>query len=95
MMSQRDFETITKYATYTLNVKSGFRFFTRVQLQLQLQLQLKTLKLKLKLKIDSEGSSETGFKNFVKFRIELSISEFLLDAIERSYGALKSISARK
>jgi hypothetical protein len=78
MISQEIFETTTGHTTHVLHAKSCLRFTLGVDLQLQLQLQHESLKLMLKLKIDSEEKSETEFKKFVKFRVELFTSISLL-----------------
>jgi len=77
-MSQEIFETTTGHKIHVLHAKSFLRIIIGVDLQLQIQLQHETMKLKLKLKIDSEKKSETGFQNFVRFRVELSTSISLL-----------------
>ena len=75
-MSQETFETTTEHKIHVLRAKRCLRIIIGVDLQLQLQHQ--TLKLILKLKIGSEKKYETGFQNFVKFRVELSTLIFLL-----------------
>ena len=70
-MSQETFETTTAHKIHVLHAKSCLRIIIGVDLKLQIQLQHETLKLMLKLKVGSEKKSETGFQNFVKFRVEL------------------------
>ena len=68
-MSQEIFETTTGHRIHVLHAKSCLRIIIGVHLQLQFQLQHETLKLMLKLKVGSEKKSETGFQNFVRFRV--------------------------
>ena len=77
-MSQETFETTTEHKIHVLHAKSCLRIILGVDLQLQLQLQHETLKLMLKLKIGSEKKYETGFQNFVQFRVELFTSISIL-----------------
>ena len=78
MISQETFETTIGHKTHVLHAKMCIIFILGVDLLLQLQLQHESLKLMLKLKIDSEEKSETEFKKFVKFHVELSTSISLL-----------------
>jgi hypothetical protein len=91
-MSKETFETTTEHKIHVLHAKSCLRIIIGVDLQFQLQLQHETLKLMLKLKIGSEKKTETGFRNFVSFRVELSTLIFLLGATLPFLGDLKSQS---